>query len=207
MLREHSQSGEVAPVRNEDFLGSVLNSATARDEFRHHSRGCVTAAHETVDLAQGDIRDRRVLTIEDAGSRPGDDQTTGPQTCGEMCRKRVCVDIEELATARRADARHHGHVTLSAKIDEKGWLLFARRLTDPAEVDDGAARRTMQTGGRHAPDRRVGAGKTDRLYAGSAERRDEPGIHETGKHADDDIERRLIRNAQSVHLAFFDSGA
>ena len=55
-------------------------------------------------------------------------------------------------------------------------------------------------------DARVGARQADRLDARRAQRRDEPRIYETRQHADDDIERGLVGDAQPVDLALLDAG-
>ena len=54
--------------------------------------------------------------------RPGDDEAGRLQSSSEMRGQRIRVDVEELACARDADTRHHGHITLGAALRLPGFV-------------------------------------------------------------------------------------
>ena len=53
----------------------------------------------------------------------------------------------------------------------------------------------------------IRAREADSLAARRVDRRDETGVHAAGQHADDDVERVGIGDAQAVHLVFRNAGA
>ena len=65
----------------------------------------------------------------------------------------------------------------------------------------------MRPGRLHRADAGIRAREPDRRHADGRERRDEPRVNHTGQHADDDVERRLVGDAQPIYLALFDAGA
>ena len=60
--------------------------------------------------------------------------------------------------------------------------------------------------GSDQPATRIGAGQPDRADAGGGERRHETRIDRSRQHADDDVERGVVGDAQAVDLVFLDPG-
>ena len=89
-------------------------------------------------------------------------------------------------------------------MSSDGFSLPTGSPTRPRSTDR-AARRFVRRRRLDSADSRVGPGKANRLDAGRAQRRHEPRIHEAGEHADDDLERRLVGDAQPVDLALLDA--
>ena len=52
----------------------------------------------------------------------------------------------------------------------------------------------------------VGACQSDGRHAGNRQRGDEPRVHRPRQDRNDDVERRLIGDAQAVHMPLLDAG-
>src|SRR5256885_4491239 len=84
---------------------------------------------------------------------------------------------------------------------------IASAHADAAEIDDASVDASMRRRRDRQAAQAVGARQADRGDARGVERRDEARIDGAGQHRHRDVERRLVGDAQAVHLPLLDSRA
>ena len=145
--REHREPGQIFAVGDEHLPRAVRRSRCgmqpASPPCRRSRRRCATSASMSRNVMSAIVEPSRSSTpaVAPAMMSRGDFEPAG-----EVRRQRVGVHVEQLAIARRPDARHHRHVTLPAQVDQQCRFLPADRLANAAEID-GVTRWSTYAGG------------------------------------------------------------
>ena len=177
----------------------------AGPQLRDHPGGRCSARDEPLHRARLDHGYGCARVVQHPGRGSGDHQTPRTQARGQMARECIGVDVEQPAVPAQPDGRDHGHEPSADERGDRTEVGLIARNPDPAQIDRPAVHGAGRRRGLAETAPAVGTRQPDRRSPRGRERRDEPGVDRPSQDGDHDVQRRVVRDPEAVHLTLLDA--